>query len=223
MANILVVAPHPDDEILGCGGAILKHKDNNDRVHWLIATHMFEEQGFSPDQIRLRELEISEVADKMGFSSVHHLKFPAAQLDQITTGELVSSIGNVIKKIDTQTIYVPYRGDIHSDHRIVFDATMACTKWFRYPSVERVLVYETLSETDFTIDPDTNGFRPNVFVNISGYLTNKIEMMKIYKSELADHPFPRSEEAIRALATLRGAAAGVQAAEAFMLVKERVL
>jgi LmbE family N-acetylglucosaminyl deacetylase len=106
---------------------------------------------------------------------------------------------------------------------MVYDATMACTKWFRYPSVEKVLVYETLSETDFMMNTDANGFRPNVFVNISDFLEKKIEIMKIYGSELSPHPFPRSENAIRALATLRGAASGVKAAEAFMLVKERVL
>ena len=109
---------------------------------------------------------------------------------------------------------------MHTDHRIVFDAVIACTKWFRYPSVKRVLAYETLSETDFSLN--TNGrFYPNYFINISGYLEKKIELMSIYISEIAKFPFPRSYEAIRALATLRGAASGYIAAEAFQLLKER--
>lgn len=223
MSNVLIVAPHPDDEILGCGGVIYKHKNNGDQIHWLIVTHIFEEQGFSKERISTREKEIYEVANKIEFNSVNHLKFPTAQLDTIPTENIISSIGKVVKETNAQIVYVPYRGDIHSDHHIVFDATVACTKWFRYPTVEKVLVYETLSETDFVIDPDTNGFRPNVFVDISEFLEKKIENMNIYKSEIAPHPFPRSEQAIRALATLRGAAAGVRAAEAFMLVKERVL
>lgn len=223
MSNVLIVAPHPDDEILGCGGVIYKHKNKGDQVHWLIVTNIFEEQGFSKERIAIRENEIDEVENMVGFDGVHRLKFPTAQLDSMPVEKLVSAIGQVFKEINAQIVYVPYRGDIHSDHRSVFDATVACTKWFRYPSVEKVLVYETLSETDFVIDSDANGFRPNVYVDISDYLEEKIKVMRIYESEMSKHPFPRSEEAIRALATLRGAAAGVKAAEAFMLVKERVL
>lgn len=223
MKNILVVAPHPDDEVLGCGGTILRNKAEGNTVHWLIITHISQEQGYSFEKIKEREEEIIKVSQELGFDSVHHLKFPTAKLDQISSEELVRAISEVVVTTNTQIIYAPYRSDIHSDHRIVFDATMACTKWFRYPTVEKVLVYETLSETDFTIDSDAIGFRPNIFNDISHYIERKIEIMNIYKSELAPHPFPRSEESIKALATLRGSAAGVKAAEAFMLLKERIL
>lgn len=94
------------------------------------------------------------------------------------------------------------------------------TKWFRYPSVKRILAYETLSETDFGLGTDL-GFRPNIFINIENYLEDKLRAMDIYASELGRFPFPRSDEAIRALATLRGAASGFQAAEAFELLRER--
>ena len=102
----------------------------------------------------------------------------------------------------------------------MFDAVAACTKWFRYKSVKKVLVYETLSETEFSINPDLQGFRPNIFINITDFLDKKIEIMKIFESELGEFPFPRSEEAIRALSSIRGASAGFHAAEAFMLLKE---
>lgn len=223
MKNILVVAPHPDDEVLGCGGTILRSKANGYAVHWLIMTHISEEQGFTVERIQEREKEIEKVAKAFSFDSVHHLKFQTARLDQLSTEKLVGAIAKVITSTNAQTIYVPYRADIHSDHRIVFDATIACTKWFRYPSVEKVLVYETLSETDFTINPDANYFRPNVFVDISEFLQKKLDIMKIYESELSEHPFPRSLKAIQSLAYIRGAASGFEAAEAFMLLKERVL
>jgi len=125
-----------------------------------------------------------------------------------------------VKQLEPDTIYLPYRGDVHSDHAEVFDAVAACTKPFRYPSVMRVRAYETLSETEFSINPNDGGFKPNLWVDISCYIDKKVEIMKVYKGELGDHPFPRSEQNIRALATYRGAAAGVSAAEAFMSVKE---
>lgn len=220
--KVIIVTPHPDDETLGCGGTILKHIAEEDQVYWLIVTKMNEEY-FSNERIQKRQKEIAQVATLYGFEKTIQLPYKAAKLDEVPASDLVSRIGNIFNEIEPTTIYVPYRNDIHSDHKVVFDATMSCTKWFRYPSIEKVLVYETLSETDFIMEPDAIGFRPTLFVNISEYIDKKLEIMKIYQSEMGEHPFPRSEEAIRALATLRGTAAGVKAAEAFMLVKERVL
>lgn len=218
--QIIVIAPHPDDETLGCGGTILRHMAEGDNVHWLIVTDIQEDSGFSIEQVRRREAEIKEVALKYNFSSLQNLKLSPAQLDNIPIGEIVEKIRQVFKQINPEIVYLPYPGDIHTDHRIVFDAVSACTKWFRNKSVKRVLAYETLSETDFGIDPDNNGFRPNVFLDISGFLKTKIEIMKIYTSELGEFPFPRSEEAVRALAAVRGLTSGCQEAEAFMLLKE---
>lgn len=220
--KIIIVTPHPDDETLGCGGTILKHISAGDEVYWLIVTEM-DEEYFTKDRIHKRQEEIVQVSMDYGFTKTIQLSYKAAKLDEVPVSDLVSDIGNVFEEIEPNIVYVPYRNDIHSDHKVVFDATMSCTKWFRYPSIEKVLVYETLSETDFIMNTDANGFRPTVFVNISEFIDKKLDIMKIYQSEIALHPFPRSEEAIRALATLRGAAAGVVAAEAFMLVKERVL
>lgn len=214
--QIVIVAPHPDDETLGCGGTILRHSAEGDAVHWLIATTL----PVGNDAFRKRKSEIDEVAHRYGFSSVHNLSFPTTNLDTIAMGELISGISAVFSKVVPDTVYVPYRGDIHTDHAIVFDAVASSTKCFRLNSVKRILAYETLSETDYGINPDLNGFRPNVFVDISGYLETKIEIMRLYSGELADFPFPRSEQAMRCLAALRGAAAGCQAAEAFMLLKE---
>lgn len=219
--NIVVLTPHPDDETLGCGGTLLKHINQGDKVYWIIVTTMG--NNFTQDNKIKRAQEIKNVATTYKFEKTFELGFEAATLDQISDGKLIEKISEVFQEIQPNIIYVPYPSDIHSDHKSVFDATMACTKWFRYPSVEKVLIYETLSETDFTINPDANGFRPNVFVNIESYLEEKIEIMKVYKSEISDFPFPRSERAIRSLAYVRGAACGFEAAEAFMLLKERVV
>ncbi|MFC5540555.1 PIG-L deacetylase family protein [Ureibacillus suwonensis] len=218
--RIIVVTPHPDDETLGCGGTLLKYKEQNNQLFWLIVTNMNEK--FPKHSKDKRQKEINNVAKQYQFDEVFSLNYPAAQLDEIPLGELVESLSKVFYQVKPQIIFTVYPGDIHSDHKVVFNATVACTKWFRYPFVEKVYLYETLSETDFSIDPDVNGFKPNVYINISKYLDKKIEIMKIYDSEINDFPFPRSEKAIRSLAYLRGAASGFEAAEAFMLLKERI-
>ncbi len=218
--KIIIVTPHPDDETLGCGGTILKHVLKGDIVYWLIITGM--NDSFSNERKQQRQLEIETVAGYYSFNKVFQLNFPATELDTVSAGNLIGCISKIFEEVQPEVIFTPYPGDIHSDHKAVFDATMSCTKWFRYPSVKKVLAYETLSETDFSIDPDANGFRPNIYINIDGFLEKKIEIMNVYSSEIGEFPFPRSERAIRSLAYLRGAASGYNSAEAFMLLKERV-
>lgn len=219
--NVVILTPHPDDETLGCGGTLLRHVNQGDKVFWLIVTTMGD--TFPQDKKIKRAQEIKNVAINYQFEKTFELGFEAATLDQVPDGELIGEISKVFQEILPNIIYVPYPSDIHSDHKAVFDGTMACSKWFRYPSVEKVLAYETLSETDFIMNPDANGFRPNVFVNIESFLDKKIEIMKVYESEISEFPFPRSVKAIQSLAYIRGAASGFEAAEAFMILKERIL
>ncbi|TBL73007.1 PIG-L deacetylase family protein [Paenibacillus thalictri] len=218
--QVVVIAPHPDDETLGCGGTLLKHVNSGDRIHWVIFTKARVEDGFSPRLIDKRIEEIAQVAAVYPFSSVHKLDFPAAKLDTVALGEMVQQLSTVFKQLQPEIVYLPYPGDVHSDHKMVFDATIACTKWFRYPGIERILVYETLSETEFGINPDLNGFRPNVFMDISAFLEQKIQIMSMFESEIGEFPFPRSEQSIKSLAAFRGSASGCEAAEAFMLLRE---
>ena len=220
MGKILVVAPHPDDETLGCGGTLLRHKDHKDEIHWLIVTKMSEEFGYAKAKIQRRVQEINEVKRLYNFDSLHQLDFAALAIAGSQLLQLVCKIGAVMKQIEPDTVYAPFSGDVHSDHRVIFDAVAACGKWFRYPYVKRILAYEVISETDFDINPQNSTFRPNVFVDISPYLEKKCQIMKVYADEMADFPFPRSEQALRALAHLRAAACGVAAAEAFVLLKE---
>jgi LmbE family N-acetylglucosaminyl deacetylase len=134
--------------------------------------------------------------------------------------ELINKISSVFKEVEPNEVFLPHPSDIHTDHRRVFDAVASCTKWFRYPSISRVLAYETLSETDFSLGTD-QAFRPNVFVDIENFLSEKLRAIDIYASEVSEFPFPRSHEAIQSLAKLRGAASGFKSAEAFELLRER--
>lgn len=219
----LVIAPHPDDELLGCGGTLLRRHAEGSKVGWLLMTAITEEFGWSRDQIERRATEIERVREGLGIAPEHlyALGFPTAELDQVSMSTLVGRISEVFKIFQPEEVFLPYPGDVHSDHRVTFEAASACTKWFRYPSVKRVLAYETPSETDFEIDPRYLGFRPNAFFDISNFLERKLELMQIYGSEMGDFPFPRSEEALRALAKVRGARAGFESAEGLMVLLER--
>lgn len=216
MNKVLVVAPHPDDETLGCGGTLLRHISEGDEVHWLIMTTISEERGFDVKRVSSRRVEIDSVAKAYGFSSFCQAEFITAQLDRYSKSDLISFVSSFIQKVEPNIIYIPYRNDVHSDHGIVFDAVSSCTKSFRYPFVKQVLAYETLSETEFSIRPDDPGFKPNFWVDMTDFLDRKIELMKLYAGEMGEHPFPRSEQNIRALSTFRGGVAGVIAAEAFL-------
>jgi N-acetylglucosamine malate deacetylase 1 len=215
----IVIAPHPDDEVLGVGGTLMRRKAEGEKIAWLIVTGITAEAGWSGEKIKQRAGEIKRVAELIGFDSVFELNFPTTQLDQVPMSDLVAAISNIFKTFEPEEVFIPHSSDVHTDHRMVFNAVASCTKWFRYPSVKRVLAYETLSETDFGLGTD-QAFRPNVFVNIEPYIEEKLRAIDIYASELGEFPFPRSHMAIRALATIRGAASGFEAAEAFELLRE---
>ena len=217
----IIVAPHPDDEILGAAGTLLRRKVEGGQIAWVIATSISTETGWAAEKVDLRKREIAEVARLVGFDKVYQLNFPATLLDKVPIGELVAAVSSAFSDFQPNEVLLPHLSDVHTDHQVMFKAVASCTKWFRYPSINRVMAYETLSETDFSIG-GVDQFRPNVFVDIAPFLEAKLHAMSVYASELGEFPFPRSQEAIRALASLRGSASGFKAAEAFELLKERV-
>ena len=214
--KVLVIAVHPDDETLGCGGTLLKHKSNGDEIHWLICTTIHEKH----DYYEKREKEINEVSKAYGFNSVHNLRLKTMKVDEYTMSELVSIISSLINELKPNIVYLPFKGDVHSDHRKIFEASYSCTKSFRYPFIKKIYMIETLSETEFAPSTKEDSFIPNTFVDISEYMHKKIEIMKVFESEISEHPFPRSEINLMALATLRGATCGCEYAESFVLLKE---
>lgn len=219
MSRILVIAAHPDDETLGCGGYLLKSKRQGHSLGWLIATNITKDPAYKPAKVASRQKEIQEVAKRFGFKKTFKLDFPTAKLDTLAASTLVQAISATVKEFKPDTILLPHHSDAHSDHRVLFEAVMACTKSFRYPFIKKVMTYECISETEFGAPLQERAFVPNYFVDISKYLKTKQSIMKIYASELGKHPFPRSLRNIEALATFRGATAGVEYAEAFQLLK----
>ena len=220
MAKILFIAVHPDDETLGCGGTIIKHRSLGDEVYWMIITNIHESSGWPIEHVVKRQEEIATVSQKYGFSGTHKLDFPTTLLDTIPMGKLISKISTVINHVKPEIVYVPNRSDIHTDHQIAFKAIMSCTKNFRYPIIKRILMYECLSETEFAPALIENSFNPNVFVDVSDYLLKKLDIMKTFTSETMEPPLPRSLQTIESLARFRGSSIGVTFAEAFMLLKD---
>lgn len=216
MERILVIAPHPDDETLGAGGYLLKRRAAGDQTFWLTVTGMREDYGYAAADVRRRAEELRSVGEAFGFRRVFHLGLPPGRLDVVPRGDLVAAISRVVSTVSPSTVLLPSRGDVHSDHEVVFLAGRSATKGFRQPSIRRLLSMEILSETGWG---EPGRFRPDLLVDVGEFLERKIEIMRLYEGELRDHPFPRSPDAIRAQALLRGSLAGCRAAEAFHVLR----
>lgn len=217
---VLVVAPHPDDETLGLGGTLLKHQADGDLLYWLIMTTTDQHPNYSLTFQKKRARQICQVALSYKMKEIFQLPFLSAQLDKNSLSEIIKPISKIIEKLKPNIIYLPFQYDAHSDHRITFEAIFSCTKSFRHPSIEEILMYETLSETDFCIS-STHAFYPNIFIDVTNTYDQKIEILRIYDNELNAHPFPRSIESVYALAKLRGAQRNVPFGESFMLIKSQ--
>ena len=217
--NIVIISAHPDDETLGAGGTMLKHKENGDKLYWIITTKMKIKDGFSLKRINLRNDEIQKVSENYGIEKTFELDYSTMTLNSETVNQIIPEVSEIFNEIEPNVIYCVNRTDAHSDHKYTFESIMACTKSFRFPSIKKVLLYECISETEFAPAIPERIFQPNYFVDISKYFDKKIDIMKIYESELDAHPFPRSLKNIEALSVFRGATAGVYYAEAFQLIK----
>jgi LmbE family N-acetylglucosaminyl deacetylase len=219
--SILVIAPHPDDEVLGCGGAILRHIDRGDAVHVLVVTRGAPEV-FPPQQVEVVKQELRAAHQVLGVTGVRFLDFPAPKLDTIAGCDLADKINQAIRSVRPDTVYLPHKGDLHADHGLVFQATLVAARPINDCTVRRLLCYETLSETDWAPPFGGDSFMPTVFVDISAFLDRKLQAMACYQSQVKPPPASRSLQSLEALARVRGGTVGVAAAEAFVLVRELV-
>ncbi|MBN1692135.1 MAG: PIG-L family deacetylase [Dehalococcoidales bacterium] len=217
--KVLVIAPHPDDEVIGCGGTIAKHILEGDEVYLCVVTKAYP-PDWPEDEIKERRDEVVRANKILGIKKTYFLDLPTVKLDTIPQKELNETIAKVVNKLRPEIVYIPHGGDVNNDHRLVFEAAMVAIRPKPALAIKKVLCYETLSETEWAAPLAENAFMPNVYVDISGVLATKLKAMSEYKSELKEFPHPRSLEAISALAKVRGATTGVEAAEAFMLMRE---
>lgn len=223
MNKVLCVAVHADDETLGCGGTILRHKAEGDEIHWLLLTGPTANHPsiFKQEFIDNRAGMVDEVAKAYGYDSLDYLALPTQLLHALDIRDIIKKISDVIIRIQPNIIYTMFAYDVHSDHRVAFDAVYSCTKSFRYPFIEKIYMMETLSETEFALATSARTFLPNVYVDITDYIDKKLKIMQMYPTELMAEPYPRSLSSIKALARVRGSRAGVMYAEAFQLLYEK--
>jgi LmbE family N-acetylglucosaminyl deacetylase len=172
---------------------------------------------WSEEFIKNRPKEIKKANKTLGIKKTYFLDYPTVKLDTIPQKELNESISKVVNEVNPDIVYIPHKGDLNKDHRLVFEASLVATRPGNH-KIKRILSYETLSETEWgqPIEP----FIPNVYVDISETFVTKIEAMKAYESEIKSYPHPRSLEMINILAKMRGGAVGLDAAEAFILIRE---
>ena len=217
--NILVVAPHPDDEVLGCGGTIAKYADNGDDVYVAIVT---KGRGplFKDEQVETVRNECLKADRFLGVKETIFMDFPASMIENVQRYKFNEAFIQLIQRIRPDIVYIPHRGDMQLDHKMVVDAAMVALRPKYKHVVKRIYAYETLSETGWDIPNVTNEFIPNVYNNISKFMDKKIEAMQMFKTQLSAYPAARSLRAVEALAMYRGATVNMNAAEAFYIVRE---
>lgn len=225
MARILVIAPHADDEVLGLGGTIARlNEEGNEIIVAIMTGHGEHPHPIWPEEmwktVRKEALEAHKI---LGVKKTIFRELPAAIVSDQSIFHVNKIVDEVIREIEPDQLFIPFLYDLHRDHReIVHSASVAWRPTGKAgKNIKEIYMYETLSETHWNIQQQEGGFLPNFFVNISkGYLQKKMDALSIYKSQIRDFPDARSVEAIEALAKFRGCMIGVNAAEAFILVRK---
>jgi N-acetylglucosamine malate deacetylase 1 len=216
--NVLIIAPHSDDEVLGAGGTIAKYAAGKNDVYVCVVTS-WDLSMCSQETVDQDKRECREAHHLLGVKETFFLDLPAAMLSEVPKHEINRRIGGIIDKVMPQVVFIPHFGDIHSDHSIVSQSAMVGLRPIKEHRVLEIYAYETLSETEWNIPHTSNAFVPNTYVDISGYLGIKIAAMNCFGLQLKEFPHPRSIEGIEHLARYRGATAGIEAAEAFSLIR----
>lgn len=211
----LIISPHPDDETIGAGGTLLKYKFLRHKIGCLTVTKTNIKKDL-PEQKKV----LKKISNIYKFDYAKQLDFEATSLDTISKTLLVEEFKKVFIAFKPDHLYLPHYSDIHSDHRVIFNSALSAAKWFRYNGLEKILLYETLSETN-VFNLGTSQFLENYYVDITKFINKKNKIVKNYKNQIAKHPFPRSVETIKALAKYRGSQCGAKFAEAFQIIFSR--
>ena len=225
MNRTLVIAAHPDDEVLGCGGTIAKLASQGKEVHVLIlATGLTSRVGFdsekTPDALHAHLERASRACALLGAKNVNFAGLPDQKMDTLPLLEIIHRIEAEIELIKPQTIFTHHGGDLNQDHVVTFRATLTAARPVAGSVVRAVYSYEVPSSTEWAFNKFEPTFQPNLFSDIGATLQRKIQAMQIYESETREFPHPRSPEALAAIAQRWGSVCGLKAAEAFEIVRE---
>ena len=224
--KILIISAHPDDEVLGCGGSMAKWSRDGNEVHLLIMAEGVtsrdkqRDRGHRTEDLTILAQSTNQAAEILGVRSVELLNFPDNRMDSVDLLDVVKSVEERIKKLQPAMVVTHHAGDLNIDHKITHQAVITACRPLPGQTVKHILSFEVASATQWQSPTFGNPFVPNWFEDISETLELKIKAMEAYKSEMRDWPHPRSIKAVEHLARWRGATVGVEAAEAFMLIRE---
>lgn len=227
MKRILVVAAHPDDEVLGCGGTIAKLAKEGHDVHVILAAEGLTSRQVARDHVGVKNeldelyVKAKEANDTLGVKSLEFLGFPDNRMDSIDLLDIVKKIESKLESFAADEIYTHYPSDLNVDHRLLSEAVLTASRPLPGQVVKKVFFFEVPSSTDWKFG-EQSFFTPNVFVNIELFLSVKMKSLMHYQSEMRPFPHARSLENLENLAKVRGAHVGYKAAEAFILARELV-
>lgn len=226
--KILVVAAHPDDEVLGCGATIAKLAEKGADIHVVFfsdgESSRFKGSNFSTsevaEKISSRHSAAIKAATVLGTNPPLFFDFPDNRLDTIPLLDLAQALEEIIFKVCPTLILTHFPGDLNVDHQKVFESVLVATRPQNNPSVKEILCFEVPSSTEWSTQVYRQAFSPNYFIDVSGFQYKKFQALQVYESEMRQFPHPRSYEAIDALMKWRGAAVNLQLAESFHLVRK---
>jgi LmbE family N-acetylglucosaminyl deacetylase len=223
---VLVIAAHPDDEALGCAGTIARHSIGGDEVHVVFLTDGVSSRGQERTArdaaIRRRQEAARQAARVLGANPPHFFDFPDQRLDTVPLIEITQSIESLVAPLRPEIVYTHAVGDLNVDHRLACAAVLTAFRPTPGQCVSAIYGFETLSSTEWNFGASSVSFQPVRFVCIADVFNRKVSALNAYCEETREFPHPRSHEAVRALAALRGSAVGVNAAEAFSVLREVV-
>ncbi|MDH5189726.1 MAG: PIG-L family deacetylase [Gammaproteobacteria bacterium] len=214
--NVVVIAAHPDDEVLGCGGTIIKHVESGDSVSVIILADGEASRGKKEQKRDARHEELKMAAKILGVSNVSYMNYPDQKMDIIPFLDIVQSIEKALEKLSPTIIYTHHGGDLNLDHKITYRAVMTACRPLPDSKIKGIYSFEVVSSTEWGLSTESQ-FRPTKACDITVQLDKKIEALKCYKRELREFPHPRSIEGVIGLAKTRGMQFGLDAAEVFIV------
>ena len=220
--QILVIAAHPDDEVLGMGGTLLKFVKKKHNLHIAFLSKGEASRGQRISNELLRISQANKVGKRLG-ARIHWVEnFPDNEFDKVNLLIIVKSIEKIIREIKPQAVYTHHHEDLNIDHRLTYRAVMTALRPGK-SSVKEIFSFEILSSTEWQAKNSGNVFLPNVYMDVEEHISGKVELMNIYARETGKFPFPRSKEGLRTLAKYRGMESGLKYAEAFELIRNIIV
>lgn len=216
--RVMVIAPHPDDEILGCGGVMARFAAEGDEIFVCVVSN-HDAPVFTPAHRETTKSEARAAHALIGVKETIFLDFPALTLKDLPVYTLNGAIARAVTDVKPDTVFLPHSGDVHIDHQLVAQSSLVAIRPMAHCSVSAAYSYETLSETEWNLPRAESAFMPNYYVDISAHLQKKLDAMACFSSQLYAAPHPRSLEALTHLAGYRGSTISVPFAESFMVIR----